>query len=461
MINLTSRYILRAHIAPFIFGATTIVFLFLFQFLVNYLNKFLGKGLSYWVILQLIGYNLSWMLVLAVPIGILFATIFAFGSLSASHEITIMKAGGMSLVRMMMPVIITGIIITGILFWFNNKVLPDSNHKAKVLLNDVTRKKPTFSIEAGQFSTDIEGFTILARSVDSLSGLLKAVTVYDNTKGQRMNIATADSGTMEFSEDYSKLVVNLKHGEIHQIIPNVATDYRKIDFENYQILINANGFAFERTNEGMISRGDRELSIEDMQMAVHEIQNNIDTLYKKTNNLINDHFDFLMGKIGNHNNIKQTINTPRMGWIQALKEAQNRMNFLKASLFTDASQINDYETRIKQYQVEIYKKYAIPFACFLFIIVGCPLGIITKGGNFGISSGISLLFYLIYWIFLIGGEKLADRGILSPFLSMWLGNIVIGVVGLMILIRVNNESYNIFKTEIGQKLIPKRFRRIN
>jgi lipopolysaccharide export system permease protein len=457
--SIISRYILKTHLAPFIFGSTTIVFLFLFQFLTNYLNKFLGKGLSYWVIMQLIGYNLSWMVVLAVPIGILFATIFAFGSLSASHEITIIKAGGVSLVKMMMPVLIAGIFATGFLYWFNDTILPNSNHKAKVLLNDVTRKKPTFSIEAGQFSTDIEGFTILSRSLDSLSGLLKGVTIYDNTRGQRMNIASADSGTIDFSEDYSKLIVNLKHGEIHQIIPNVANDFRKITFENYQIWINASGFAFERSNEGMISRGDRELSIGEMQKSVDEIQKNVDTLYKKTNNTISEHFDYLMGKQKNGATIKQNGQNSRVNWTQGLKEAQSRMLFLRASIFTDANQINDYQIRIKQFKVEIYKKYAIPFACFLFILVGCPLGIITKGGNFGISSGISLLFYLIYWIFLIGGEKLADRGILSPFLSMWLGNIVIGFVGILILLRVNNESYNIFKSELGEKLIPKRFRK--
>jgi lipopolysaccharide export system permease protein len=166
-----------------------------------------------------------------------------------------------------------------------------------------------------------------------------------------------------------------------------------------------------------------------------------------------------MGKQKNGATIKQNGQNSRVNWTQGLKEAQSRMLFLRASIFTDANQINDYQIRIKQFKVEIYKKYAIPFACFLFILVGCPLGIITKGGNFGISSGISLLFYLIYWIFLIGGEKLADRGILSPFLSMWLGNIVIGFVGILILLRVNNESYNIFKSELGEKLIPKRFRK--
>src|SRR5512133_2350622 len=111
------RYILRSIIAPFIFGASTVVFLFLFQFLTNNLNKFLGKGLNYWVILQLLGYNVSWMLVLAVPIGILFGTLMAFGSMSSNHEITIFKTGGMSLIKMMIPVVIIGVVASALMFW--------------------------------------------------------------------------------------------------------------------------------------------------------------------------------------------------------------------------------------------------------------------------------------------------------------------------------------------------------
>jgi lipopolysaccharide export system permease protein len=243
------------------FGASTVVFLFLFQFLVNHLNRFLGKGLSYWIIFQLIGYNLSWMFVFSIPIGILFGTLMAFGNLASNQEITVIKSGGMSLIKMMYPLIILGIFAGIFLYWFNDNILPETNHKAKVLLNDVTRKKPTFSIEAGQFSTDLEGYTILARAIDSTNGMLKGVTIYDNTRGMKINLVSADTGTIEFSADFTKFIIFLRHGEIHQIIPNKAVNFRKILFERYQIVVPAVGFAFERTNENMISRGDRELRI--------------------------------------------------------------------------------------------------------------------------------------------------------------------------------------------------------
>ena len=126
------------------------MFLFLFQFLMRYLGELVGKGLSNWVIIQLITLNLSWMFVLAVPMGVLFSTLMSFGNLSANYEITIIKASGGGLMKMMLPVIFFGILLTGFLFWFNDNVLPETNHQAKVLLNDITRKKPTFSIEIGR-----------------------------------------------------------------------------------------------------------------------------------------------------------------------------------------------------------------------------------------------------------------------------------------------------------------------
>jgi len=384
---------------------------------------------------------MSWMIVLAIPIGVLFGTLMAFGNLSSKYEITVMKSGGMSLIKMMYPLIIAGMFLSYALFWFNDNILPDTNHKAKVLLADVSRKKPTFSIEAGQFTTDIEGYTILSRTLDSTSGVLKGVTIYDNSSGQRVNLASADSGTIEFSNNFSKLIIFLKHGEIHQLINGISNDYRKIEFDKYQIVVSASGFAFERSADGMISRGDRELRISDMQKEVNDAESNIDSAEKRIRKRLNEHYDFLAGEMEKADMLEEDSVASIVNWEYGLREAEKRCNYINATIVSDINQANDYAARARQFEVEIYKKYAIPFGCFLFVIVGCPLGIITKRGNFGISAGISLIFYVFSWISLIGGEKLADRGFLSPFLSMWLGNITLGIVGIIIMIRVSNEGF--------------------
>jgi len=442
--GLISRYILRSHIAPFLFGTFTVVFLFLFQFLYNHIDKLLGKGLSEWVIIQLIGLNMAWMIVLAVPLGVLFSTLMAFGSMSSFHEITIMKASGASLIKMMTPVLIMSLLLSGWLFWFNDRVLPEANHKAKALMGDINRKKPTFSIEAGQFSTQLEGYTILAREVDSLSGILKGVTIYDNTQ-QKQNIISADTGIMKFNPDYTKIIVNLYSGEAHQFVPRTVSDYKIVEFDRYQVFIDAQGFAFERTSEKSTGRGDREMSIEDMEQIVQRANDKAAEADERLDSLINDHYRQL---VSNRNvsqlpskSEKLNRDTSRTSELQNI---DRRLSFFRSRIYSDVFQKKDYERRIMQYNVEIQKKYAIPFACFIFVFVGAPLGIRTKGGNFGISAAITLGFYIFYWACLIGGEKLADRSIISPFFSMWLGNIVVGIIGIVLTLKVNNETITMF-----------------
>ncbi|HSP87774.1 MAG TPA: LptF/LptG family permease, partial [Ignavibacteriaceae bacterium] len=170
---LLHKYILRAHLVPFIFSLLTLFCIFLLQFLMKFADRLVGKGLDTWVIIQLIIFNLSWMVALVVPMATLVATLMAFGNLSQNNEITIIKSSGVSLYKMMIAPIIAGIIVAYLLVLFNNDVLPDANHQAKLLMQDISRKKPTLSLEPGIFSQEVSNYAILARDVDSKSNNLQ------------------------------------------------------------------------------------------------------------------------------------------------------------------------------------------------------------------------------------------------------------------------------------------------
>ncbi len=446
MFKIVDRYILRAHIAPFLFGVSTVIFLFLMQFLMKFLDKLVGKGISEWVILQLIVLNMAWMVVLAVPMGVLFSTLMAFGNLSANHEITIIKASGGSLIRMMAPVVFFGAFLSYGLYYFNDQILPETNHQAKVLMSDVSRTKPTYALEAGQFSTEMEGYTIIARYVDSASGLLRGVTIYDVSNSEKRNIISADSGTLNFTPDYTKMILKLKEGEIHQLGVGKVDNYKIINFRDYQISMNANGFSFQRSELDGSSRGDREMKISDMRKIVAESKRYSKEAASRNDSALSAHFNYLIGKDNKPLN-KAQLSELSMGErnrndtsISPKFRAEQRLSILRNSIQSDIFQEKDYAFRSTQYEVEIQKKYAIPFATFLFILVGCPLGVMTKRGNFGVSAAISLGFYIFYWACLIGGEKLADRGFLDPIVSMWAGNVIIGVLGIFLTLKVNFES---------------------
>ncbi len=487
--GIIDRYLIKAHIAPFIFGTFTVVFLFFFQFLILNLDKLIGKGLDNLTILQLIAYQMPAFIVLAVPMGVLFGTVMAFGSMSANHEITIIKASGGSLIRMMIPILILGAGLTYFLYWFNNEVLPDSNHAGKLLMRDITQKKPTFGLDKGQFSNQLDGFTILPREIDSSSGLMRALTIYDNREMDIKNIISADSGYIRYDNSSQKMVMDLFYGEIIQYPENNVNNVRKIDFEKYRLFTEALDFDLNRSEESQDDRGDRELKIIDMQKRVNYSKNTESKIYERYLITLKNHLEQVLyiskRKVENQtidstnshtvvlndtNKAKSTKNNVKYDTLQAINSAKNQpenknlnntnsqpqrpslsirrdlsteMNILYNSLYGDAQLINANRTDQKSYLVEIHKKYAIPFACLVFVLIGCPLGIRSRGGNFGISAGISLGFFILYWACLIAGEKLADRAIISPWFGMWLGNIIVGILGIILTLKVNNENLSI------------------
>ena len=238
-----SRHILRAHVGPFLFSNAIIIFLFLLQFLMKRAGDLVGKGLSVWVILELISLNLAWMLVLSVPMAVLVATLMAFGKLAADNEVTIMRASGMSLYRMMAPVVLASMVVTGGLIWFNNSVLPDANVRLQTLMTDIVRIKPTLSLQSGVFSSekDLPNYRILVRRTFEESNDLEGVTIYDLSDPEFSVVVTAKTGTVHFSSDYTRVIMDLRDGEIHQLDSKTLKRYRRLRFARHRVSMPAHG----------------------------------------------------------------------------------------------------------------------------------------------------------------------------------------------------------------------------
>ncbi len=403
----------------------------------KYVDKLLGKGLGMWLVAELIALNLAWMVVLSVPMGILVATLMAFGNLSASNEVTIVKSGGGSLYGMMRPAMATGIALFIGLLWFNDRVLPDANHRAKILMSDIQRKKPTFALEPGQFSQELDGFSILSRAVDSVTGALINVTMYDNRNANRSTVVTADTGRIRFSADTSMMIVSLHHGQIVQVDKRSAVDARETLFERHRMALPAGNYIFRESDESMFSRGDRELTIADMQVIVDSAKAKAERAKQEFDVLADAALVYALQGIPQDGDHRLT----RQNSIQ--DDASRKVRMLRSTIESQAFTFREQSSKARKYEVEVQKKYSIPFACVVFVLVGCPLGVITKRGNFGVSAAISLGFYVVYWACLIVGEKFADRGIISPWFGMWMANMVIGIVGIVLTLRTNNENFSL------------------
>ena len=439
------RYILKAHFAPFIISFFIVIFVFTFQFIYKYIDNLVGKGLSWWIITQLITLNLAWMVTLAGPMAVLIATLMAFGSLSSTNETTVMRASGLSPLKLILPVLLfSGILCYGLIL-FNNKVLPEANHRTRVLMTDIQRTRPTFVIEAGRFTDDISGYNMLVRKTFENSNKLEGVFIIDNSNAVYSNTLTADSGQINFSNDYSKIILDLYQGEIHQIDKkNPNGSYRKIKFEKHIVSIDAAGFGFSSSDEGAFSRGDRELSADSMRSIVNNIGKGFIT--DKENSVIQ--IQSLAKELAafNYDTTKLDSTASNLNRMKIMS-ILNRYKGLKQKYITQKTVEASNNKQMDMYLVEIYKKYSIPFACVIFVLIGAPLGMITRKGGFGVAAGMSLGFFLLYWACLIGGEKLADRELLSPFLSMWAANIVLGSAGIYLVFRDSLNIKKLFKNK--------------
>ena len=444
------RHILKRHAAPFVFSAAVLVGIFLLQYIMQKMDQLAGKGLSASVIAEFIIMNLAWMVVLAVPMAVLVATLMAFGNLSSGNEITAMRASGVSLYSMMAPIFISSVVLFYLLVQFNNRVLPDANHRAKVLMTDIYRKKPTFSLVPGLFSQEIQGYGILVRKTFEHSNDLEGVTIFDYTNNAMTTTVTAQRGTVSFSPDYQKLIMDLYDGEIHEISNTDLSRYRRIRFQKHRIAMNAEGFEFQRSQESAFSRGDRELSAQAMITVVDSLRTLQEESLAHIRSLVGRDLDGLLAVAVRPRWTPPSASDPRYA-------AVAHMGSLRNMVQGEFTRIEYYARQIHEYTVEIHKKYSIPFACIVFVLVGAPLGIMARKGTFGVAASLSLGFFLLYWACLIGGEKLADRGFIQPWFGMWSANIIIGLMGVYLTYKTARESPTI-NWELILKFVPRQWR---
>lgn len=413
----------------------------------RYAERLIGKGLSIWIITKLIIYNLAWMVVLVVPMAVLVATLMAFGTMSQNNEIAIMKATGISLYKMLIPPLFASIVIAILLIQFNNNVYPNANHAARVLGQDISKKKPTLTLVPGVFSQDVPPYSILVRDVNNLTDELKQVIIYDYSNYLNPNIITAKRAKLYFSKTQDKLIMDLWDGEIHtsNIVSN--SNYRKIIFSKHKIIMNSEDFSFKESGSTDLSRGDREMSAADMLQITDSLKNLRTQYLQELRNKINLN-------ISAENVSVQNSERPKIRFNQILRVVEDKINNTKFSVNASLSRLIYNKKTSNKYWVEIHKKYSLPVACIVFILIGAPLGMMTRKGGFGVAAGISLVFFLIYWSFLIGGEKLADRGMLSPFWGMWSANFFLGILGIWLTVRSAKETITLDFSFI-YKLIPK------
>jgi lipopolysaccharide export system permease protein len=475
-VRLLSSYLLRQLAAPFIFALTALTSLMLLSQIAKKFGALVGKGLPWTVIGEVFALSVPFIVAMTLPMAVLLAVLYAFSHLAADNEITAMRASGISVYQILVPVLAWGVFMSAANFAFVDQVLPRSNARLRNLLIDIGRKKPTFELQE-QVINEVppSQYFLRANRIDGATGHLREVTIYDVGGDASRRIIYADSGLMAYAEGQTDLSLRLYDGSIHQYRPVDPTGFQLTYFKVNDIRVK-NVFDELERNTSESVRGDREMSTCEMLDVIRDAdREETEALRDRRELLLSDLRSLLaLPPLAESDTPEPMGRRPAYcGWLQSVQElvlpktaeaqgaaqaaskaaAQARARIpprsggLRAPVLSNWSLTataldrgRDAERRAARYAVEVHKKWAISMACMSFVIIGVVMALRFPRGGIGLVIGGGLLVFSIHYVGLTAGESLADRGFVRPWVAMWSPNIVLTIVGVLGLIRVSRES---------------------
>ncbi|MCK5051891.1 MAG: LptF/LptG family permease [Candidatus Cloacimonetes bacterium] len=425
--KILESYILKENFKPFVVSLMVTTFVMLLDKIIDLLNLIIEKHLDVLTIVSIFGLSLPFILALTIPMAILLASIMSFGRLSVDNELIAFKSCGINIYTLLRPTVIVALFISFFMVYFNNAVLPQTNHMLKNMMIKANYRRPATAIVPGTFNS-MKNYTIYVkeRIDDELFGIL----IYNREKTKFPQTISAERGKIELANGGNSLKAILYNGQMHERDQKNPDKYNISEFKRFTL--NLPDLGYKMNQEGTDYRGDRELSSNAMQEIVNERKNKIE--------LIQTEIEDIQSNIDEINSNEEDVIDKK-----ELKKNYNRLNLKKDKITT-------LNSDVRKYQVEIHKKYAIAFACVIFVLIGAPIGMMTKTSGVGMSFSVSAIVFLIYYGALTLGEELADKGVVSPFLAMWISNIVFGIIGIYLVIISVREMKTLDLTKIRDKV---------
>lgn len=451
--------ILRRLPGPFFGWLGILMFLLLMQFLIRWLPEIAGKGIPVTVIVELIAYNLAYMVTLAVPMSVLLAALMAFGGLAESKYYTVIKSTGISFGEIAWPALLVSLAVGGGLLYFNNVMLPEANYRARQLWSDIRNKRPGFELQPGAFYDGVENYSILVRDRPAGSNRLRDVTIYDYTQGrERQAVLKAERGRIRSEAGGARLTLVLKDGEMHRSLPpqagHTTARYETLQFDRHVIHFDLTNAVFQRSRDEDSERSTRTTPLFDLLQVTDSLRVDLRDQYRELDGTIRasalpdstappsdsaaadstawdlpaqrDSSRSFLALSGLNSSTRQRVAAQASG---DARSVQSDIQSLKRE--TDWK-----DERLRSYQVEIHKKFSIAVACIIFMLIGAPLGLALRRSGLATIGAVALGIFMFYWITLVQGEKLSERGFFPPWIGMWMANLIMSGVGLWLLLYV-------------------------
>ncbi|HYW94473.1 MAG TPA: LptF/LptG family permease [Bacteroidales bacterium] len=473
---------LSSFLGPFVLTFFIVVFVLLMQFLWKYIDDLVGKGLQVSVISELLLYTSASLVPMALPLAVLLASLMAFGNLGENNELLALKSAGISLRRIMNPLIVLIMVITVGAFLFNNYVLPYTNLRFRSLLYDIQRQNPELQIKTGIFDNTLEGYSIRIGEKDPHTSLLRNIMIYDHTDHVGNIIVTiADSGYMRMTEDKRYLLLILYNGETYtemqkqrRRVRDKSYPSRRDKFEKQEMIIELVDFGLKRTDENLFKSSYQMMNLkqlafvedslkDDVQISHRSLQRTLrkssyykNKSYLKRTNLIPP--SRKINAVPDSLNADTTINSEEQGRIinldldsiyshlndnekdrilsQSINYARSTMNFINNNYVNTDNKVR----RLRKYEIETQRKFTLSLACLIFFFIGAPLGAIIRKGGLGMPVVVSVAFFLLYYIISLTGEKFVRESVISPFSGMWISTFILIPLGAFLTYKASTDS---------------------
>lgn len=484
-------YVIKSFLGPFFMTFFIVVFVLLMQFLWRYVGDLVGKGLDLSVLGEMLFYASFGVLPYAFPLAMLLASIMTFGSLGENYELVAMKSAGISLFRIMKPLIVIAAFISALAFYFSNNILPKTNLKFTTLMVSVKQQRPELVLQKGVFTNEIDGYSILVGDKNNKTNVLYDLLIYDHTQNKsNESVTKADSGYLKITEDKQYMVLNLYNGINYTEEQSKDRNdinkrpFRRDKFDEQTIRVKVNNFDFNRRDEGIYRNFYRMLNIKQLTLQM-------DTLNEKYYDQVRNYLlqidinptisrEAFNLTVLNDSLKQQNIESPDSifvfdeyfnsidKWVKAeiAMAALDRARSNMQNLNLYQGQITERKRNLNKYDMEIHRKFTLSIAVFIFFFVGAPLGAIIRKGGLGMPVVVSIALFIAYYIVSMTGEKSAREDVWQMFTGMWFSTLVFFPVGIWLSYMAGTDSaimsaeaYVKFFNKIGLGNLVRKFKR--
>ncbi|MBQ3207029.1 MAG: methionyl-tRNA formyltransferase [Bacteroidales bacterium] len=450
------QFILKSFIGPFVAILLVVVFILVMQFLWLYIDELVGKGLSLKVIFEFLGWGSVTMLPLSLPLATLLASMMTLGTLGENNELLAIKAAGISLQRVMVPLGIACLLISVGAFFISNDLMPVAFNKIYTLRDDIGKTKEEIKIPTGTFYNGIEGYILRVNERNDETGMMHGVMVYNHTGNKgNTSLTIADSAMMKMSKDKSFLSFTLYDGANYEETNtkkyrDTTLQLQKIDFTRQELFIPLENYAFEKSDSARFDDEVKSMNLKQLYHGQDSIGGlNADAKASNIKGMMNTRNIRFVNQLDSAVRVSRTsrfVMEDGDRWkdidveIRALENAKANADEMQVTLNSYSRERFHYTFTLRRIDIEILKKFALSVACLIFFFIGAPLGALIRKGGLGTPAIISVLFFVAYWVIDISGTKLARDGAVGAFHGVFISSYVLLPTGLFLTWKAINDS---------------------